>query len=418
MKVTVYPSAILGKITAPASKSQTIRAIVAAMMSQGKSTLINPSLCEDALSALRATESCGITGYLENRKLMIEGGTGAFPDIINCGESGLLARLMIPLVSLGHKPVIITGEGTLLKRKLGNITIPLQDLGVLCHTSNGCLPVTVKGPLSGKFAEADGSESSQFISGLLMACPLSVNDKHLRVVDLSSQPYIDLTLEMLRKFGIIIENSHYRDFYIEAGQVYQPAEISLEGDWSGAAFLAVAGLAAGNLRISGLNLQSEQADLKILEALAEAGACVEWRDNDCIVTGQKIRAFCFDATHCPDLFPPLAVLAALAEGTSTVTGVRRLAQKESNRGLTLQKELGKLGIEIYLNDDQMMIKGGQIQGGEVFSHHDHRIAMAAAVAGLIAKRPVTINHADCVSKSWPSFFDDLVLLGARIDIGL
>jgi 3-phosphoshikimate 1-carboxyvinyltransferase len=414
MNITVYPSEISGILTAPSSKSLAIRAIVAAMLADGTSILKNPSRCDDALAAIKMAEYFGADFWIEDDILTIIGGAASHETLINCGESGLLARLMIPLAALGSDENTITGEGTLLKRHPGNITEPLQNLGVKCSSNNDFLPVKVKGPLCGGKVEVDGSESSQFISGLLMALPLATSDSVVIVHDLKSRPYIDLTLDLLKKFNIRIENRDYNSFKIPGNQKYKAAEIELEGDWSGAAFLLVAAAINGEVRVKGLNRFSEQADRNILKALAAAGVRLNQNDDEISVSKSPLSAFEFDATHCPDLFPPLAVLAAACVGVSKIKGVERLSNKESNRGLTLQEELGKLGIEIILDGDTMLVKGGSIKGGSIFSHHDHRIAMAAAVAGLIAEKPVIIQNAECVSKSWPSFFEDLKTLNVDV----
>jgi len=414
MNVTINPSMISGKLTAPSSKSLAIRAIVAAMLADGTSTLKNPSRCDDALAAIKMAEYFGADFWLEDEILTIIGGAASHENLINCGESGLLARLMIPLAALGFDEITITGEGTLLNRKLGNIAGPLQNLSVKCSSNNGFLPVNVKGPLCGGEVEVDGSESSQFISGLLMALPLATGDSVVIVHDLKSRPYIDLTIDLLKKFNIKIENQDYQHFKIQGNQKYKAADIQLEGDWSGAAFLLVAAALNGEVRVTGLNQFSEQADRNILVALADAGVQLKQESGEISVFKSQLSAFEFDATHCPDLFPPLAVLAAACDGVSKIKGVERLRNKESNRGLTLQQELGKLGIEITLDGNLMLVKGGKIAGGTIFSHHDHRIAMAAAVAGLIAEEPVIIQSAECVSKSWPSFFDDLKTLNVEV----
>lgn len=414
MNITVYPSEISGTLTVPPSKSLAIRAIVAAMLADGTSMFRNPSRCDDALAAIKMAAYFGADFWLEDDILTIIGGAASHETLINCGESGLLARLMIPLAALGSDEITINGEGTLLKRKLGNFTEPLQNLGVKCSTNNGFLPVKVKGPIRGGKVEVDGSESSQFISGLLMALPLASNDSEVIVHDLKSRPYIDLTLDLLEKFNINIENRDYQGFKIPGNQKYKAAEIELEGDWSGAAFLLVAAAINSKVRVKGLNFFSEQADRNILKALAAADVEVRQNDDEISVSKSTLSAFKFDATHCPDLFPPLAVLAAACDGVSKIKGVERLHNKESNRGLTLQQELGKLGIEITLEGNLMLVQGGAIKGGTIFSHHDHRIAMAAAVAGLIAEKPVIIQNAECVAKSWPSFFEDLELLNVKI----
>ena len=254
----------------------------------------------------------------------------------------------------------------------------------------------------------------------------------LTVKNLKSKPYIDLTLEVMKQFGLNVPvNNNYESFSFASNPINQspnqpinqttnhPIEYTVEGDWSGAAFLLVAGAIAGNIVVKGLNVQSTQADKKILEALSDCGCVLSIRDNEIEVAypplGTRGRAFHFNATDCPDLFPPLVALASYCEGTTVIEGVSRLAYKESNRGLTLQEEFGKMGVEIILQDDLMLIKGGNgVKGANVHSRHDHRIAMACAVAALKAEDIVTIEEAEAINKSYPNFYEHLKKLGAAI----
>ncbi|MCF8366340.1 MAG: 3-phosphoshikimate 1-carboxyvinyltransferase, partial [Bacteroidales bacterium] len=351
MDIKVFPSEIWGTLRAPSSKSMAIRATAAAMLSSGTSQIFYPSQCDDALAMSAIARQAGAQILEFPDKLEITGGVSAFQKTINCGESGLAARLMIAIAALFENESEITGEGTLLNRHLGNITETLSSLGATCKTTDGKLPFRVRGPLNSGTVEVDGSGGSQFISGLLMALPLAKNDTQLKVLNLKSIPYIDMTLDMLNKFGIEIQHQDYKTFQIKGKQTYRPANLEIEGDWSGAAFLLVASAIAGNLKITGLDIHSHQADIKILEALAEAGLKINNGHEGFRIKKSHAQAFNFDATHCPDLFPPLVVLAASASGLSHISGVSRLSQKESNRGLVLQQEMKKLGITIDLFGD-------------------------------------------------------------------
>lgn len=407
MDITINPGSLQGGLRIPASKSMAIRAIAAAMLADGKSKIFHPSQCDDALAMQDVARQMGATIQSINGHLEVSGNFKARVQTFNCGESGLAARLMIAILALFDAEMTLTGEGTILNRNLGAICKDLAKLGVDCSSRNGFLPYTVKGPMRGGRFEVDGSGGSQFISGLLMALPLAQKNSVLRVRNLKSTPYIDMTLEVLQKFGIEIQHQNHETFHIQGNQKYKAASIEIEGDWSGAAFPMVGAALAGDLIISGLNPKSLQADRQIMAALEKSGVEITKSESGYLVKKSKLRAFEFDATHCPDLFPPLAVLAAKADGTSIISGVSRLSQKESNRGLVLKKELGKLGIEIVLEGDLMKITGGKIKGGTLFSHNDHRIAMAGAIAALVADGPVTIQNAECVSKSYPEFFEDL-----------
>lgn len=416
MNITILPSNISGIIKVPASKSHFIRTVAAAMLAGGTSRITNTSTCDDSKTMLQIADQIGAKINTDGNVLEIEG-VGNFPggQVFLCNESALVARLMLSLGALSGGMNIIKGSGTLINRDLGVFEEVLQELGVKCESDSGKLPVMVKGPLSGGKVEVDGSKSSQFISGLLMALPLAQHSSVLMVHDLKSRPYLDMTLETLNTFGIRVINIKHRRFIIHSGQNYNPAEVEIEGDWSSAAFLFVAGAISGNVRIVGLNPLSLQADRAIIQALEKAGAEVVQKGAGYAISTSELKSFRFDATHCPDLFPPLVVLAACSQGISVIKGVSRLLNKESNRAQALLEEFGKMGIEITIDDDEMRITGGTIQGGTISSRNDHRIAMAGAIAALRAKNPVTIEQADCVSKSWPGFYDSLKRLGAKID---
>jgi 3-phosphoshikimate 1-carboxyvinyltransferase len=275
----------------------------------------------------------------------------------------------------------------------------------------------------------DGSLSSQFLTGLLLAYSAALRNEKLprkepvtiHVTDLKSRPYIDLTLEMLSHFGMPVpEQVNYEQFIFHPGEKqFGPQEViySVEGDWSGASFLLVAGAIAGPVTVRGLNLLSAQADKAIMDILMAANAGVAVEAKGIIVHPGELHSFRFDATDCPDLFPPAAVLASYCRGESVIKGVSRLKYKESNRGVTLQRELGKMGINIDLLDDEMIIQGnGIVHGADVNSCGDHRIAMACAVAGLGAKGETRIHDAEVVNKSYREFYEDLKSLGASVSL--
>jgi 3-phosphoshikimate 1-carboxyvinyltransferase len=293
------------------------------------------------------------------------------------------------------------------------VEVPLKQLGVEVTTQNGYLPIQVKGPLKGGDCYVDGSVSSQFLTGLLMALPLATKDSTLFVTDLKSKPYIDMTLALLADFGIRITHDDYQKFSIQGNQKYKAQSYQIEGDWSGAAFLLVAGAIAGQVTVTNLSAYSTQADKAILQALQMAGAYLSIEANQVTVTHKPLSAFVFDATHCPDLFPPLVALAAHCKGTSVITGAKRLLHKESNRALSLSQEFGKMGIKIEVYGDQMQITGGEIQSADVHSHNDHRIAMACATATLFGSATVTIDAAEAINKSYPTFFDDLATISSK-----
>ena len=285
---------------------------------------------------------------------------------------------------------------------------PLRQLGVTCATTGGFPPLTVRGPLRGGRATVDGSGSSQFLSGLLLALPSASGDTELFVEGLRSAPYVRMTLEVLKAFGVQVEASASLDqLRVRGGQDYAPVDLDVEGDWSGAAFLLVAGAVAGDVRVEGLAPGSAQADRAVLEALALAGADITWEGPLLRARESRLRGFSFDATDCPDLFPPLAVLACHARGQSRLHGVGRLHQKESDRAAALVSELSALGASLAVEGDVLVITGGPLTGGVLDPHHDHRMAMAGAVAALNSRDGVKMEGEACVAKSYPEFFQVL-----------
>lgn len=419
MRATVSPSQLSGAVMAPPSKSHFIRLVAAAMLAEGESKIYHPSTCDDARAMLKIAGEMGAKMAFHEDYISILGNP-AFTGkrTFDCGESGLAARLMIAIGSLFDDEVTIAGEGTLLKRKLGNIAEPLQQLGVQFSSEPKTLPVKLTGPAKGGTISVDGSESSQFVSGLLTALPLAKQDSILIVENLKSRPYIDLTLEVLQSFGIQIQHEGYQRFFINGNQQYKPATIQTEGDWSGGAFLLVAGAINGNLRISGLDLNSRQADRAVFDALRSAGASIAFENQEIVVKSGKLKAFGFDATHCPDLFPPLAVLAVHCEGVSVIHGVDRLIHKESDRAKALLEELGKMNVNIKIDKNEMRITGGKTRGNIINSHSDHRIAMAGTIMALNATGETTITDAECVAKSWPEYFKSILSVGAKIKMNI
>jgi 3-phosphoshikimate 1-carboxyvinyltransferase len=333
---------------------------------------------------------------------------------LNCGESGLAIRMFSPIAALYSGEITMIGANSLKKRPMNMIEEALSQLGVKCTTSGGFLPLTIEGPIKGGSCIIDGSVSSQLLTGLLMALPLAEKESEISVENLKSKPYIDLTISILKSFGIEIQNDDYKVFRIPGNQKYIPQTYYAEGDWSGAAFLLVAGAINGELSVTGLNTKSHQSDMAILTALGKAGANIIIGKDFVDISHSGLKAFEFDATESPDLFPPLVALASYCGGTTILKGVSRLKYKESNRALTLKNEFGKMNIPIEIKDDLMYITGGQPNGAHVESYDDHRIAMATAVAALGASGKIYIHDSHCITKSYPDFFDDLRMLGAIV----
>jgi 3-phosphoshikimate 1-carboxyvinyltransferase len=359
---------------------------------------IDASSCDDAQAAARVA-----------RSLLARGAKPAAP--LDCGESALCLRMFTVIAALRAEELTLTCRGSLLRRPVGELEAPLRALGATVRAANGFPPITVRGPLRGGTAAVDATLSSQLLTGLLLALPLCPRDSQLDIVRLTSKPYIEMTLAMARAAGAIIESDEtFTQFRIPGRQSYRRHQPAIEADWSAAAFVLAAGALAGRVRARGLVLGSLQADRRVLDALALAGARLTASEDGLVVERDGLRAFSFDVTDCPDLAPALVALAVHCDGTSVIEGADRLVHKESNRAEALAAEFGKLGATVRFDGKRLTVVGGPLAGGEVDAHGDHRIAMALAVAALRAKGPVRITGANSVAKSYPGFFDDLARL--------
>ena len=409
MDKTVPLGRVKGTLTPPCSKSYAQRALAAALLTEEPVVLRNLEFCDDTRSAMRCIETLGATiEQVDPTTLSIKGGLHPRGNRLDVGESGLSTRLFTPVAALCPTPVTIVGRGTLLSRPMRMMLDPLRQLGVTVRDNGGFLPIEVCGPMRGGEVEVDGSVSSQFITGLLLSLPRAESDTTLHVRNAVSTPYLDMTLDTAQRFGIEICQRDYEEFYIPGNQRYGTTYFSIEGDWSAAAMLLVAGATAGEITVRNVSMLSKQADTAICTALVRAGAAVINETDSVTAVHRPLHAFEFDATNCPDLFPALAALAAAAEGVSVIRGTSRLEYKECNRAEAICEEYGKLGIEVDLSEEDVMkIRGGAIHGARTRSHGDHRMAMSLAVAALRSDGAVTIEGAESVAKSYPRFFEDL-----------
>jgi len=415
MECTVQPSTVKGTVGAPASKSVLLRALAAGLLADGPTVLTGVSHCDDVRAGLGILRGLGAAVMEDEAAWTVRGPLDPRETELDCRESGLCLRMFTPIAALAEGEITLTARGTLASRPVTMLADPLAGLGVRCTTGDGLPPVRVRGPLRSGTVAVDGRLSSQFLTGLLMALPLADGRSILRVRQLRSRPYIDLTLNLLRDFGIQVSHEKYETFEIPGGQRYQAREYAVEGDWSGAAFPLVAGALAGDVTVTGLDAASAQADRAIVTALTAAGARIRVTPAAVHAARGDLRAFSFDATDCPDLFPPLVALAVHCPGETTLHGVHRLRHKESDRAGALHDEFRRLGAAITIDGDIMTIRGGPLAGGTIHSRHDHRIAMAAAVAALAGGGPVTIAGARAVDKSYPAFYRHLQRLGAGVE---
>jgi len=424
MTAIVSPSFINGILAAPSSKSSMQRACAAALLHVGTSHILNPGISNDDKAALNIIGLLGakITYHETGIIIFSEGYSSKSPLLnneISCDESGLSIRMFTPIAALSSSAITIVGTGSLVNRPMSFFDEILPTLKVDIETDNGYLPIKIKGPLQPTDITIDGSLSSQFLTGLLFALGEAASKTiTVFVNNLKSKPYIDLTLNVMEKFGYHIVNENYDRFVIHPKPKNNNTTIqyTVEGDWSSTSFLLVAGAIAGNVKVTGLDENSTQADKAIMNALKDCGAAINITNDYIEITKADLKAFTFDATDCPDLFPPLVALAAYCNGTTIIKGTHRLAAKESDRAKTLQEIFGKMGIKVSLEKDEMFITGSVVKTAEVSSHHDHRIAMAAAVAALAATGTIEISNADAINKSYPQFYEDLKKLGVTVDL--
>ncbi len=423
MKAEVYPSELQGEVLAPGSKSIAQRMVACALLAKGQSILSYYPDSDDCRSALQMAASLGALIERKGNTIHI---TGGYPNnfaagmrnpkpVIDSGESGLGARMFTAIAALSSHQIKVTGHGSLMQRPFDALEDALLQLGVQCESMQGRLPMQIQGPIQGGKVRVDGSVSSQFLTGLLLALPKAIKASRIEVVDAKSLPYIDMTIAVAHMFGIAIEHKDYVHFDVRNKQAYQPIQAVVPGDWSGAAFLFVAAALTADrgIWIGHLDQNIPQADSAILQALELSGVKVQKKKQGYFVKRTDIQAFEFDAEHCPDLFPPLVALAAFANGVSTIYGANRLINKESNRAKSLQDECGKVGVRIMVRGNEMKVYPGAIRQAIVQSHNDHRIAMAMSVIALAGDKLV-VRGAECINKSYPDFFTDLRQLGAQV----
>lgn len=420
MKVTIIPTANLsGEITAPPSKAQTHRALVAGLLSEGTTTIVNPLSCDDTEATANAVSALGarLSRREHTWRILGTGRPRTPASEIHCGESGVTLRFMIPIVSLAGGKSTLLGKESLMRRPLEPMVDAMRELGVKLNVERGAVRVN-GGPPKGGTIRIRGDLSSQFISGLLLAGPNLENGLRLELVSpLESRNYVSLTTETMQRHGIKVQaNSEMTRFEIVPGQRYLPTDHRIAGDFSSAAFsISAAAITNSRVLVHGLSQSSEEPDAVLLSILSQMGVKIRFQDDGVLVEGGELKATSIDLRECPDLGPVAAVLGCYAEGETRISGAARLRYKESDRLAAITSELGSLGADIIEREDGWIVRGpSSLTGGEVRSHGDHRIAMALSVAALGANSKIAIEDAECVSKSYPNFFEDLRSLGVDV----
>lgn len=405
-----------GDIHLPSSKSLGHRALICAGLAAagpepGESILLNAGagLSEDLAATCAALPCFGAEAELRGGKFSVRRAAGSGPKVIDCGESGSSLRFLLPLAAvLNQGRTVFTGRGRLLERPLTAYAEIFAGSGLEFQQNQA--EVSVEGRLKAGHYHLPGNVSSQFVSGLLLALPLTGGDSVIELTtNLESAPYVDLTLEVMNVFGINVERPAEKLFFIPGRQHYRPATYRLEADYSQAAFFLAAGALGCSARCHGLNPDSLQGDRAIIDIVSQMGAEITWSEGTLAAKStDRLKALTIDAREIPDLVPVLAALGALAEGVTRIINAGRLRLKESDRLHAMFLELNKLGTEVHEETEALIINGkASLPGGvSVESHNDHRVAMALAVASLGCLKPIMINGSDCVNKSYPLFWDD------------
>lgn len=414
MYVAIDKSELKGIITAIPSKSFAHRILICAALAKDETRVIGKLDSDD----FNATKSCleKLGAHFEEKEdgyIVTPALTYTNNAILNCGESGSTFRFLLPVVAALGVSATLEGKGRLAERPMSDLIDVMRASGV--SVSADKLPLNVSGSINTNHFAIRGDISSQYISGLLLAMPILKNDSEIEILgERSSESYINITIEVMRNFGVEVEKT-VKGYKVKGGQSYKsPLTVAVEGDWSNAACWIVAGALCGDITVKGLNMESVQGDKLIVKLLKDMGATLYIADNALRVVKSKLKAIDFNADNTPDIVPVLSVAAANAEGISVIKGVERLRLKESDRLAAIVDMLKRLKIKaIY--DGALKIKGDRLTGGVLYGYNDHRLVMAAAIAGALCGDTV-IMGTEAVNKSYPEFFDDFAGLGGKFDV--
>ncbi len=422
--VIIQPFSLNGKVKIPPSKSLSHRAVIAAGLSGGECAIDNISMSEDIIATCEIMEKLGVKIKQFPNNLVVCGKGklqlacgGTFNNELQCNESGSTLRFLIPIAILTGEKIIFKGKSKLVQRTLKPYYEIFDKQNIKYTTNNGCLPLTIDGSLKPGIFELRGDVSSQFITGLIYALPLLNGDSTIKITtSIESIGYIDLTLDVLSKFGIKVENNNYKEFKIKGNQHFVKRDYRVEGDFSQAAFYLAAGVLGGEIECIDLNMESLQGDRVILDIIKNMGGKITIEDGIIRASKSDLKGTIIDASQCPDLVPIVAVLGALSDGTTEIINAARVRIKESDRLKAIATELNKIGAEVIEREDSLLIHGKPwLKGGIVSSWNDHRIAMAMAIASIRCTKNLTIEDSGAVKKSYPEFYEDFKRLGGKVN---
>jgi len=418
MKALVSKSKISGGVRAPSSKSYTIRGLMCAALAEGKSEIIQPLSSDDTEASINVLNRVGVRTRRKKDWCQVVGGHLHAPDVdLFCADSAATLRFMTAICSLIPGKCQLTAGPSLSQRPIRPLIEALRQLGVNVYCEGETAPVMIDGGrLRGGLCKLAGNVSSQFVSALLLIAPLADEAVKIRLTTpLESRPFVLMTLDCLERFGIKVEFSRdLREFEIEK-QVYRPARYRVEGDWSSASYFLALGALSGEVEVENLNIESRQGDRAILDLLRNMGASITENETAIKVKKSKLNAIRADLSHCIDLLPTMAVLAAVADGVSEFTGIERARLKESNRVSVLREGLNRMGIKVVEERDRLAIVGSRPKGSMIDPKDDHRIAMSFGILGTLVGDTV-IDNAECVTKTYPEFWEVLKNIGGEVKI--
>jgi 3-phosphoshikimate 1-carboxyvinyltransferase len=416
MQIKIQKSSCAGIVHAPSSKSYTIRGLMCAALAHGQSKIISPLISDDTESAARVLKQIGVKIRMDSEQWDLDGSQFKAPQTeLFCGDSAATFRFMCALGALVPAGCRLTAGPSLQKRPVKTLVEALQKWGIDITSQGETPPVTITGSeFHGGVTELRGDISSQYVSALLLLAPLADKEAFIRLTTpLESEHYVSMTLECLDKFGIKVKAADNLMNFEVAPQSYKPAVYKVEGDWSSASYMLALGAICGEARVQNLNSRSLQGDKAMVEILNQYGSLVDVGSDSVVVKKKDLKALHVNLNESIDLLPTVAVLGALAAGESRLSGIKRARLKESDRVQAVKEELGKCGIEVKVDEDNVTIQGGEIRPAVIDSHGDHRIAMAFSLLGAAAGN-ITIEGSECVSKTFPEYWRTIRALGVQV----
>ncbi|MBN2212757.1 MAG: 3-phosphoshikimate 1-carboxyvinyltransferase [Bacteroidales bacterium] len=418
MRLKINKSTLQGEIRIPASKSHTIRAVALAGIAEGKSVLENPLFSADTISCIKGIQEFGAE-VVQGDTLVIKG-TGGLPKPackkIDAGNSGTSLRILTGLAALADFPVMFDGDSSIRQRPMTPLLTALENLGATIRSADGRCPFTIRGPIRGGKTTVDGI-SSQFLTSLLLACPLCTRDTEIIVENLHEKPYVEMTLDWLKKLSISFEQNGLDWFRIPGGQKYLAFERSIPADFSSATFAACAAAITGSeILIKGLDFSDHQGDKEIFTFLGDMGAQIKHVREGVILKGGNLRGIDIDMNNTPDALPAFAVAGCFAEGTTRLLNVAQARFKECDRISAITTELTKMGGKLEELRDGLVIHQSVLKGCELHGYHDHRMVMALSVAGMMAEGDTIVDTAESIRITYPGYLEDMKAIGARMEM--